>query len=72
MFSDEKRLLKKNQVSYIHVSHYDELSVKRLWIDLKEDKNFNVFFQDKYADDKAPNRDYFFNILNSVYPEYLR
>jgi hypothetical protein len=65
-------LLKKNQVTYIHVPGYDELSVKRLWASLKDDKNFVVFFQDEYPKDKLPCRDYFFNILNSVYPDYLK
>ena len=69
---DEKRLLKKNEVDYIHVPSYDELSVKKLWLDLKDDGAFNVFFQDKYPDEKGPNREYFFNILNTVYPEYLK
>ena len=29
------------------------------------------FFPDKYPKDKGPPREYFFNILNSLYPEYL-
>ena len=36
------------------------------------DAFFNIYFQDNYADQKAPNREYFFNILNTVYPEYLK
>ena len=72
MFTDEKKLLKKNQVNYIHVPHYDEISVKKLWLDLKDDQNFKLFFQDKYPNDKGPSREYFFNILNTIYPEYLK
>jgi len=68
VFTDEKKLLKKSNVSYIHVPYYEEISVKRLWVDLKQDKDFNVFFQDDYPKDKTPNHDYFFNILNSVHP----
>ena len=63
--------MKKNEVTYIHVPNFDELSAKRLWPDLKEDKKFNIYFNDKYAQEKAPCREYFFNILNSVYPEYV-
>ena len=39
--------------------------------DLKEDTSFNIYFQDKYADQKVPNREYFFNILNTIHPQYL-
>ena len=37
-------LKKKKQVDYINVSHYEELSVKNLWGDLKVDASFNVYF----------------------------
>ena len=30
IFINEKKLLKKNQVNYIHVPHWDELSVKNM------------------------------------------
>ena len=63
--------MKKKQVEYIHVSHFQELSVKNLWANLKEDENFKVYFQDKYADERRPCRKYFFDILNTIYPDYL-
>ena len=44
---------------------------KNLWKDLKKDSNFNVYFHDEYPNDKGPNREYFFNILNTIYWEYL-
>jgi len=40
----DKTLIKKKDVDYIHVSHFEELSVKKLWGDLKEDKEFNIYF----------------------------
>ena len=40
----EKTLKKKKDVDYIHVSHFEELSVKNLWGELKEDKVFNIYF----------------------------
>lgn len=68
----EKSLKKKNQINYIHVPGYEELSANRLWIDLQNDQAFNIYFQESYADMKAPCRDYFFNILNTIYPDYLK
>ena len=72
VFADEKKLFKKNQVSYITIPYWDELSVIRLWPDLKKDVLFNVYFQDEYVGGKAPSREYFFNILNTIYPEYTQ
>ena len=72
MLTDEKKLMKKNAVNYIHVPAYDELSVKRLWEDLKGDKRFNVYFQDEYPNGRFPAREYFFNILNTIYPDYMK
>ena len=64
-------LLKKKQVDYIHVSHYEELSVKRIWPDMKNDAAFKIYFQDNYANEKNPCRKFFFDILNTIYPDYL-
>jgi hypothetical protein len=72
VFTNEKRLLKKNQVSYISVPQWDELAVKRLWPDMKDDAAFAAYFQDDYANQRGPCRDYFFNILNTTYPVYLK
>ena len=72
VFQGEKMLLKKKQVDYDHVSHYEELSVKNLLTDLKSDAVFKIYFQDVCPKDKLPCRKYFFDILNTVYPDYLR
>ena len=29
------------------------------------------YFQDEYTGGRGPNREYFYNILNTIYPEYL-
>ena len=71
VFAGKKKLFKKKDVNFVHVPHFDELSVKCLWDDLKKDEEFNVYFQDKYADMRKPNRKYFFDIMNTVYPNYL-
>ena len=63
--------MKKKAVDYVHVSHYQELSVKNLWKDMKDDVELMKYFQDDYADDKGPCRKYFFDILSTLYPEYL-
>ena len=56
----------------MQVPHYDELSVRRLWPEMRKDADFLAYFPTKYPKDKGPPRDYFFNLLNTLYPEYLQ
>ena len=49
---------------------YDELSVKRLWPDMKNTSDFMKFFPDRLPKGRLPDRDYFFNIMNTVNPDY--
>ena len=55
----------------IEVPHYDELSVKNIFPQFKKDPNMMRFFPDVYPKGKGPLREYFFNVLNTIYPEYL-
>ena len=71
VFTNEKKLLKKFEVNYISVPHWDELAVSKLWPQFRSDAGINIYFQDEYPDAKGPSREYFFNILNSTYPDYL-
>ena len=72
VFVEEKAFLKKVDVSPISVPKYDELSVKNLWEQLKSDPAFNKYFANEYPKDKGPDRTYFFNVLNTVHPFYLK
>ena len=71
VFADRKKLFKKSQVTYISVPNFDELSVKNLWAGLKDDDAFKIYFNDIYPKERFPERSYFFNILNTIYPDYL-
>ena len=71
VFTGEKLLFKKPDVKFVAVSHWDELAVKNLWPAMRQDKAFNKYFQDEYPKEKAPPREYFFNVLNTLYPDYL-
>jgi len=48
------------------------LSVRKLYLQFKSDKQFKSYFPDTYPKDKGPPRQYFFDVLNTVYPDYLR
>ena len=71
IFTGEKQLKKKNEVDYIHVPAYDELSVKNLYPQFAKDAEFMAYFPDAYPKGKGPPRDYFFNVLNTLHPDYL-
>lgn len=69
---DEKKfLLKLDQVKRINVPLYDELSVIKLWPMMKADEQLRKHFPEKMAQGRVPDREYFFNILNTFHPAYL-
>lgn len=51
--------------------HYDELSVFRLWPEMKNDSEFMKYFPSKFPKGRLPDRNYFFNILNTVMEAYV-
>ena len=69
---EDKRLIKLSEVKFISIPHYSEMSVKVLWPHLKNDKIFMQYFPDRMPVNHLPDRSYFFNILNSTKPEYLK
>ena len=71
ILAGKKMLLKKAAVSDVKVPFYDELSVKALSPMFKNDKLFMQYFPDKFPAGKGPPRTYFFNVLNTIHPEYL-
>ena len=51
---------------------YDEVSVRKVWLFAKEDAALSFYFPDIYKKDRYPDRDFFFNVLNTLYPDYLK
>ena len=48
VFAGRKQLLMKKDVNYIHVPHYDEISVKALWPEVKKDPIIMSYFPSVY------------------------
>ena len=65
VLAEDKALLRLEQVSRINVPLYDELSVGNIWPMLKSDEKFMLYFPTKMAKGRVPDREYFFNILNT-------
>ena len=71
VFAGEKNLLEKSEVNEISVPEYEELSVRRIWPEFAKDAAKLQYFPDRFAKGKKPPRKYFFNVLNTIHPEYL-
>ena len=72
VFKDDKCLLRLDEVCRINVPLYDELSVINIWPMMKEDEIFMSYFPSKMPKGRVPDREYFFNILNTFQPSYLQ
>lgn len=66
----EKKLLPMTEVSRINMPMFDELSVTNIWPQLHHDEKFCQYFPSKLPKGRMPDRNYFFNILHTIYPEY--
>ena len=69
---EDKRLLPLNAVSWVSVPLYEELSVIKLWPMVRSDEEFAKCFPSKLPKNRVPDRNYFFNILNTFQSEYVR
>ncbi len=70
VLTEEKELLLIKDVRFINVPMYDELEVKRLYPEMQNSSDFTKFFPDKMPKGRLPDRDYFFNVMNTVNPDY--
>ena len=68
----EKKLLALNEVKYVNMPKYDELSVVNLWPEMQTDDAFMVYFPDKLAKGRLPCRTYFFNVMNTLNEGYTQ
>ena len=68
----KKQLLRKQDVAFIEVPHYDELAAKTLWPQFADDADFRQYFPDEFPKGKGPPREYFFNVLNTLQPDFLK
>ena len=71
VFMERKGFLKLSDVKWRNVPFYDELSVKSLWPDLQKDKQFMYYMPSKLPKGRVPDREYMFNILNTIREDYL-
>ena len=56
----------------VTVPKYDELSVKNVWPMIKADPDLMKFFPDKLPKGRLPDREYTFNVLNTLKEDYVK
>ena len=64
-----KKLMKMKDVNFVSVKKYDELSVKRLYNDFLGLEGMKQYFPDKYAVGRCCDRDFMFNIANTLHED---
>ena len=72
VLAEEKQLLSNNDVKAVNVPLYDELSVKKFYPMVLGEKEVMKYLPDPTPDMRLPDRKFFFNILNTLKPEYMK
>ena len=67
IFGEKKLLIRKKHVLWITAPKYDELSVKNLYKKLLALDNMEKYFPDYYAKGRVCDRDYMFNVANTLH-----
>ena len=71
VLTEDKDLLELKEVRWINVPLFDELSVIKSWPMTKENKQIMKYFPTKLPKGRVPDREYYFNILNTFQPQYV-
>ena len=56
----------------MNVPLYDEISVIKIWPMMKSDGQIMMYFPSKMAKGRVPDREYFFNIVNTFHPDFVK
>ena len=71
VLNGDKIMLKLKDVKFINVPVYDELSVKKFWPLMQADREFMRHFPDRLPVGRIPDRDYFWNVMNTLHEAYV-
>ena len=72
IFAEEKKLLKLSSVKWIEVPRYDEVSVVNLYPGFQKDPKIMIYLPDRLPKGRLPDRAYLFNLVNTIYPDYMQ
>jgi hypothetical protein len=73
LLQNKKKALLRADVKMLTVPRYEELSVKNLYDDAMKDEELRLYLPEHdHLSSKLPERDFFFGVLGTVRPEYLK
>ena len=72
VLTEEKKLLRLDEVKRISVPLYEELAVVKLWPMMQSDEQFMQYFPNKLPKGRVPDRSYFFDLLHTFQPNYVQ
>ena len=70
VLTNEKALFSMQEIKWVNVPLYDELSVKNLYDDMIQYPEFRRYFPDRLPKGRQMDRSYFFNIMMTLNPDY--
>ena len=71
VMAETKDLLPMARVRTVNVPLYDELSVTKFFPMFQGDEEVMRYLPDPTPDRRLPDRTYFFNVMNTLKPEYM-
>ena len=66
LLCEDKQLMALNDMKFVNVPVFDELSVKILFPHCRDIPEIMSYFPDPTPKSRLPERDYFFNVLNTL------
>ena len=72
LLTEQKKLMPLKQIKQVNAPNYDEISVSNLWPKWQQDAAFMVYFPSSLPKNRLPERQYFFDILNTLHEEYVQ
>lgn len=72
VFAEQKTLLKRAELRTIVTPKFAEISVKNIFPKIQADPLLMKYFPDALPKGREPDREYTFNVLNTLRPSYMQ
>ena len=69
--NDTKPIMKQSDVRHVKMPQLDEISTARIFPLFKNDPVLMAYLPSHSSENRLPPHDFFFDILNTLYPEYV-
>ena len=71
VFAGDKIIFRIGEVNFINVPIIEELSVLKVLDMIRDDDDIKRYFPDEFFTKKTPERKFFFDVINTVYEDFL-